>query len=146
VPAGTAPKNALVGDHKEVIMATDTTGKFEIPADMRNIAEQSVEQAKKAFDGFITAAHQAANTLDSTADKARAGAKDMSEKAVGFAEQNVAASFEFAQKLVRAKDVQEMMRLQTEYAQAQMRALADQAKELGQSAAKVAMDTAKPKF
>ena len=127
-------------------MATDPTGKFEIPADMRKMAEQSVEQAKKAFDGFISAAHQAAGALDSTADKARATAKDVSDKAVSFAEQNVAASFDFAQKLVRAKDVQEMMRLQTEYAQAQMKALADQAKELGQSAAKAAMDTAKPKF
>ena len=51
-----------------------------------------------------------------------------------------------AQKLLRARDVQEMMRLQTEYIQSQMQALNDQAKELGQSASKVAMDSAKPKF
>jgi len=42
--------------------------------------------------------------------------------------------------------VQEMMRLQTEYIQSQMQVLNDQAKELGQSASKVAMDSAKPKF
>ncbi len=127
-------------------MANDPAGKFEIPADMRKIAEQSVEQAKKAFDGFITAAHQAASTLDNTADKARAGARDVGEKAVGFAERNVAASFEFAQSLVRAKDVQEMMRLQAEYAQTQMRLLAEQAKELGESASKAAMEAAKPRI
>src|SRR5215212_5441401 len=97
------------------------SGKFDIPVDMRKIAEQSVEQAKQAFDGFIAAAHQTAAAVGSSADKAREGAKDVSEKAMTFAEQNVAASFEFAQKLVRAKDVQEMMQLQTEYAQAQMR-------------------------
>jgi len=29
---------------------------FEIPAEMRVVAEKSVEQAKKAFDGFFDAA------------------------------------------------------------------------------------------
>ena len=120
-------------------------GTFEVPADMRKIAEQSVEQAKKAFDGFIGAARQAASTMDKSADQARAGVMDVREKAVGFAEQNVAASFEFAQKLARAKDLQEVIRLQTEYAQSQMLMLAEQAKDLGQSDAKTAMESVKPK-
>ena len=33
--------------------------RFEIPSEMRAFAEKSVEQAKQAFDGFISAAHQA---------------------------------------------------------------------------------------
>jgi len=54
-------------------------------------------------------------------------------------------SFEFAQKLVRAKDIQEVMALQQEYLQSQMKAMSAQAKDLGSSASKAAMDAAKPK-
>ena len=39
-----------------------------------------------------------------------------------------------------------MMRLQVEYVQAQMRSLAEQAGEMGQIAARAAMDAAKPKI
>ena len=52
---------------------------------------------------------------------------------------------EFAQKLVRAKDLEEMTRLQTEFMQRQMQTLAEQAQELGQTATRAAMDAARPK-
>jgi len=123
----------------------DPMKNFEIPSDMRKFAEQSVEQARQAFGGFINAAQQAVNDMEGRATTARTGAKDMGEMAMSFAQRNIMASFEFAQKLVRARDVQEMMKLQSEYIQSQMQALNEQAKELGQSAAQ-AMDSAKPKF
>ena len=126
-------------------MATDPMSSFEIPGDMRQLAEQSVAQAKVAFDGFITAAQKAVNTLEGQAAVAQAGAKDVSQKVMGFAEQNVSSSFDFAQKLVRAKDVQEMVRLQTEFIKAQMTTMSEQAKALGETATKAAMDAAKPK-
>jgi phasin len=118
--------------------------RFEIPAEMRSFAEKSVEQAKQAFDGFITAAQQAVTTLEGQAETARKGAKHMTEKAMNFAEQNVATSFDFAQKLVRAKDVQEVMRLQAEYIRTQMQVMAEQARELGETAGKTASDAAAP--
>ncbi len=90
-------------------MAEERIPKFEIPAEMRQMAEQSVEQARKAFDGFIAAAQQAVSTLEGQAAVAQAGARDVGKKAMTFAEQNVANSFEFAHKLVRAKDVQEIL-------------------------------------
>ena len=47
-----------------------------------------------------------------------------------FTEQNVTAAFELAQKLVRARDLQEAMQLQSEYVRTQFAALQTQAKEL----------------
>ena len=64
---------------------------------------------------------------------------------MGFAEQNIAHSFEFAQKMVRAKDIQEVMALQQEYLQSQIKVMSEQAKEIGGHATKMAMDSAKPK-
>ncbi len=45
-------------------MAKDPMSSFEIPSEMRNLAEQSVEQARKAFDGYMTAAQQAVEALE----------------------------------------------------------------------------------
>jgi phasin len=118
---------------------------FEVPADMRKFAEQSVEQARQAFDRFISAAHEAVADFEGRAQTARSGAMDVGGRAMTFAERNMAASFEFAQQLVKAKDVQEVVRLQTEYVKAQVQALNEQTKELADTAARVAKDaTSKP--
>ena len=116
-------------------MAKDGNMNFEIPAEMRAMAEKSVQQAKVAFDGFVSAAQHAVNTAENQAANVRTGAKETSELAMRFAERNIAASFEFAQKLLRAKDPHEVAALNAEYVKSQMAALSDQAKELSQQAA-----------
>jgi phasin len=119
--------------------------RFEIPPEMRAIAEKSVEQARQAFDGFISAAHKAVSTFEGQAETARKGAKDVTEKAMTFAERNIANSFEFWQQLVRAKDVQEVLKLQADYVRTQMQTLSEQAKELGESSSKAARDATTPR-
>jgi phasin len=126
-------------------MANDPKWNLDVPTQMRQFAEQSVEQAKKAVDGFLTAAHKTAVTLENQASTAQSGAKDVGQKVMGFAEQNINNSFEFAQKLVRAKDIQEVMALQQEFLKSQMQAMQAQAKDIGTTATKAAMDSAKPK-
>ena len=127
-------------------MANDPFNSFEVPTQMRQLAEQSLEQARKAVDGFITQAQKAVTTAEAQANAAQSTAKDMGQKAMGFAEQNIANSFEFAQKLVRAKDIQEVMALQQEYLQSQMKVMSEQAKDLGSTASKAAMSAVKPKI
>lgn len=112
--------------------------KFEIPAEMREFAEKSVAQAKQAFDGFIAATQHAVGTAENQAKTLQSGAKSAGELAMSFAERNVAASFELAQKLMKAKDVQEMTAIQAEYIKNQIATLTEQAKELSQQAAKLA--------
>ncbi|MFN3351050.1 phasin [Pseudorhodoplanes sp.] len=123
----------------------ETMKPFEVPADMRKFAEQSVDQARQAFDRFIRAAHQAVSEFEGRAQAARSGAMDVGGRAMSFAERNMAASFEFAQKLVQAKDVEEVIRLQTEYVKAQVQALNEQTKELAEAATKLAKETAATK-
>ncbi|HET7679406.1 MAG TPA: phasin family protein [Xanthobacteraceae bacterium] len=113
---------------------------FAVPPEMRAIAEKSVEQARKAFDGFVTAAEQATAGFEQRAKAARAGATDVAQKAMSFAEQNVANSFDLAQKLVAAKGVNEVVQLHADYVRKQMQVLARQAEELSQSATKMGSD------
>jgi phasin len=118
---------------------------FEIPKDMRSMAEASLDQARKAFEKFLAGAQQTAGTIEERGATVAAGAKDIGAKAVSYAEKNVQASLDYAEKLLHAKDLTEIMRLHSEYVQAQMRSLAEQASEMGQLVSRAALDAAKPK-
>src|SRR5262245_49957346 len=121
------------------------SARFDVPPEMRAFAEKSVEQARQAFDGFISAAHQAMSAFEGQAETARKGAKDVTEKAMTFAERNITSAFEFAQELMRARDIQDVLRLQADYIKRQMQALTEQARELGETTSKAAKDATAPK-
>lgn len=120
-------------------------GRFEIPKEMRSMAEVSFEQARKTFEKLLDNAKETAGSLVERNETMRAGAKDISAKAIACADTNVQASLDYAEQLLHAKDLPEMMRLHAEYVQAQMRALAEQASEMSQTVGRTAMDAARPK-
>jgi phasin len=126
-------------------MAKEPFEQFAMPDEVRAFVEQSVSQARTAFDGIAQAANQAVAQWKGQAEAARAGASEIAHKSMAFAELNMSSTFDFAQKLMHARDPQEVMRLQSEFLSNQMRALSSQAQDLGQSAAKIVMDAAKPK-
>jgi phasin len=95
-----------------------------------------VQQAKTAFDDLMKATQRAVSTLGGTATSAQTTAIELQRKLVEYSERNVAASMELAQGLLRAKDPQEVLRLHTEFVRSQMEALAEQARDLAQHAAK----------
>ncbi|MFN3889273.1 MAG: phasin [Beijerinckiaceae bacterium] len=101
-----------------------------IPAEMREFAERSVVQARKAFEGFMGAVHKTAESMEAATGE---HIKDVGAKAVSFAETNVNAAFDLAEKLVHAKDVQEVLSLQTEYLKKQLEAVQAQAREMGEA-------------
>ncbi|ACK51275.1 phasin [Methylocella silvestris BL2] len=102
----------------------------QIPTQIRDLAEKNFEQAREAFLGFIGAAQKATGS----AEALPSSAKEAVTKAMSFAESNVNAAFDLAQKLLHAKDVQEVFSLQSEFAKSQLQAIQNQAKELGESA------------
>ena len=126
-------------------MSSDGRDPFAIPKEMRSMAEASFEQARQAFEKFLGNAQAAATSLEQRGETVQSGAKEISAKAVSYAEKNVQASLDYAQSLLKAKDVTEVMRLHSEYVTGQMRSLAEQASEMGQIVGRAAMDAARPK-
>jgi phasin len=124
-------------------MIKGTTPPFEIPNEMRAVAERSVEQAKLAFNNYMQAAQEAVSTFEERVKASQVGAQGISKKAMSFAERNVLSAFEFAQKIVQAKDIQELVRMQTEFVQSQIQVLTEQVKDLGETATKSAMESVK---
>jgi phasin len=126
-------------------MSDDVHSSFEIPKEMRSMAEASFDQARKGFEKFLTGAQATAGSIEERSATVRAGAKDIGAKAMSYAEKNVQASLDYAQALLHAKDLTEVMRLHGDYVQTQMRSLAEQASEMSQVVSRAAMEAAKPK-
>ncbi len=126
-------------------MSDQARDRFVSPDDMKSMAEASFEQVRKTFEKFAGAAQVAAGSLEERNAAARAGASDVGSQAIAYAGQNAQASLDHAQSLLKAKDLTEVMRLHGEYVQAQMRALTEQAGEIGRLIGSTAMESSKPK-
>ena len=114
---------------------------FQVPEEMRTMAERSVTQTRQALDSFLEAARRTAETMEQTTDKVQAGAKGMAQRTLSSAEQNIRTSLDYAERLVRAKDLQEAAQIQSEFVRTQSEAMQAQMKEFG-SAAQSAMGQA----
>src|SRR5690349_24248600 len=113
-------------------MSDQERERFEIPREMKSMAEASVEQARKTFEKFLAGAEATAGSLEERGATVRAGAKDIGAKVLSYAEKNLQSSLDYAQSLAQAKDLPEVLRLHSEFVQGQMRSLAEQASEMGQ--------------
>lgn len=114
------------------------TPQLEIPADMRKMTEQSLAQVRNAIHGYLQFIQRAVpgNVV---------GGPELTNKILSYAERNVASAFEFAQRLVQAKDVNELAHLQMEFIKAQMQAMTEQARDLSNSAMSTLMESARTK-
>jgi phasin len=86
--------------------------KLEVPAELRDLAEKTIDQAEKAFGIFFQAASKSMTSISSPGT-------EISKQALSFTEQNMKAAFEHARKLVHATDLQEAMRIQSEFLKSQ---------------------------
>ncbi len=109
---------------------------LEVPAEIRVLAEKTVEQARKAFEDFVVAAQKATVQSEAATASLATGAKEVSSKAIGYAEANVKAAFDFAQKLFQIRDPKEILAVQSEFVKTQLAAVQEQAKELGEAVKK----------
>ena len=94
------------------------------------MAERSDEQAKPAYNQAV---QEAVSTFDQWIETTQVGSQGISKKAMKFAQRNVLSAFDFAQKIVQAKDIDEVIRMQTEFVQWQVQVLSEQVKDLGEA-------------
>lgn len=119
---------------------------FEIPQQLRELAERNVEQARTAYSQFMDAMGQAAGMWANAipANEMTSGFKVVQERATRFAKQNAEAGFAMAAEIAAAKDLQDIMAIQARYAQTQMQSYALQAQELARLMSEAAQSM-KPK-
>ena len=113
--------------------------KLEVPAELRDLAEKTIEQAEKAFGMFFDAANKSMASVPG-------GGSEISKQALSFTEQNMKAAFEHARKLVHASDLQEAMHIQSEFLRSQFTNAGDHMRQITGSVMSKATDAAKGKF
>src|SRR5215472_14496202 len=103
---------------------------------MRAIAEQNINQSRAAFEGLLTVARKAVRDVDQQAAA-------ICEHSMTFVEETLSNTFDFAHKLMRMKEPQELAQIQSEFVNRQAQLLGDQTKELGQRIMQGAQEAAK---
>jgi hypothetical protein len=106
-----------------------------VPSELRDFADRSVEQARKAFDGFIGVVNAAIDGQAPSRAENAASSELLSRLAIGFAERNVQGAFDFAHDVVHATDLAEVIELQREFLAKQMKALKSQMRSLDKATA-----------
>jgi phasin len=110
----------------------------EVPAQVREFAEKSVDQAEKATSSFMDAASKSVTMVPGPMT-------DVAKQALAITEANLKASFEHARKLMQAKDIGEVMQLQSEFLRNQFGVATDQFKQMTGGVASAAKDVSKDK-
>lgn len=113
---------------------------FEVPQHLRELAEKNIEQGRAAYGQFMDAMMQASRMWLGAlpAGEASSGIKVVQERSVQFAKQNAEACFALARELATAKDINDILSIQSRFAQTQMQAYALQAQDLGRLIAEAA--------
>ena len=98
----------------------------EVPLQIKEVAEKTIEQAERGFSTFIEAANKSVSMVPNPAN-------EISLKALSLTERNMKSAFEHLRRLLHATDFEEAMRLQSDYLKAQYEAVTEQLKEMGNS-------------
>ena len=119
---------------------------FEIPEELRQLAEDNVERARKLYLQYMEGVSQATGVWSaSPSDTASPAFNKVRERAIEITRENADAAFKLAKDVANAKDLQELVTLQTRYVQSQMKLYAQQTQEFGQLMAHAFTQASRPK-
>jgi phasin len=112
--------------------------KLEVPTELRDLAEKTIDQAERAFGMFFEAANKSVVSIPGPGT-------DISKQALSYTEQNMKAAFEHARKLVHATDLQQAMQIQSEFLRSQFTSAGEHMRQMTGDVMTAARDTMKPK-
>ena len=115
-----------------------------VPNMVREMAESSISSARVMYDTARNAAEEATDMMEDTYEHARKSFTEMNLKLIDQAQANTDRVFAFAKEVAGGKTVSEAVGLQTKFAREQFEAFASQAKEIQDTASKLATETTGP--
>lgn len=116
----------------------------EVPQMVREIAEQSISSARTMYETARNAAEEATDMMEDTYEHARKSFTEMNMKLIDQAQANTDRVFAFAKEVAGAKTASEAVELQSKFVREQFEAFATQARELQETASKLAAETTGP--
>lgn len=104
---------------------------FEVPTEFRDFADKSVDQARSAFGNFVSSATKTSEQLQNTTTTVQTSLHAAVLKGLDHAQTNANATFDFAQRLSRSRDLREAFEMQSEFLKSQFATLQAQVKDYG---------------
>ena len=114
------------------------------PKMVREMAEQGISTARHMYENARNAAEEATDMMEDTYETARKSFTELNLKLIDQAQANTDRVFAFAKEVAGAKTVSEAVELQTKFAREQFEAFASQAREMQETAQKLASETSGP--
>jgi phasin family protein len=90
---------------------------------MRQLMEESLNQTRAIFDGFLTTARKTADSFDQQAAEVR-------ERSMSMATDTLSNSMDFAHRALKVRQPQDLLQLQTEFVSRQAQVVAENSKML----------------
>ena len=115
-----------------------------VPEAVRSLAEQTVTQSREAYENAKGAMEEAVDVLEKSIDQTGQGVAAINRKALGIAQENLNTSFDLAKELAGAKNVAEIMELQSSFVRKQFETFAAQAEEFRALSAQITTDAISP--
>ena len=98
----------------------------DVNAQAQRVVEQTMEQARSAVDNYFMFVQKIISSYPS-------GGTEWGEKFKSAAQKNLAMNYEFVQKLSRARDFSDIVRIQTEFVQKELELFGEQARSIGEA-------------
>lgn len=118
----------------------DTT----VPESVRALAEKTVNQTREAYERGKEALEESVDALERSFDAAGQGATAFNRKLIDIAQRNLNSGFDLAKSLAGAKNLAEIVELQSAFIRNQFDVFASQAGEIRALTSKIAADTSEP--
>ena len=104
---------------------------FEIPQSLRDLAEQNIKQAHAAYEQLTDLVTKTVGAWTDAMPSSSivAALKEVQDRAMEIAKKNADSAFALVERIAKAQNFQEILTLQTQFAQDQMKALTMQTQE-----------------
>jgi phasin len=113
-----------------------TEPKLEVPAELRELVEKTIDQTERAFGMFFDAANKSVASMPTPGT-------EISKQTLSFTEQNMKAAFEHARRLVHATDLQQAMQIQSEFLRSQFTTAGEHMRQITGNVMSAAKDASK---
>jgi hypothetical protein len=94
---------------------------------MRHTTDQFLNQSKTMWEGSLTTARDAFDGVEQQASEIRG-------RLLSLTEATLSNSFDFALKIVQARDPQDLLQIESDFISRQAQLIAEQSKQMGESA------------
>jgi len=138
-------ETGVVRQQESRSMASDAFMKPELPQPLRELMKMSIEQARRAFETFVSTSEKTWKSIENSSPSGRASLFALNAKIAEITRLNAEANFALAMRLAESKDLNQAMELQSQHVRKQMDTFVHQLEEMRDLTAQIIQEASPAK-